>query len=100
MPGGEQGFEQGLFHVSRPDDHHGHAVDGGVKIIQADVASLQAVVLHQLIGDVLEVVVELQDMVAVPTDRSGNVERQFVIETEHGADLIRHVLGRMEVPSV
>ena len=74
VPRGAEGFKDGLVHVARADDDRGDAVEGPVEIIEADVGLLQGVVAHELVSDFLQVVVELEDVVAVPTDRARDVE--------------------------
>ena len=99
-PWGEEGFEDRLVHVARTDDDGRDAVQGSVEVVESDIGFLERGILHEFVGDFLEVVVEFKDMVGIPTDRTGDVEGKARGIKQKGRDLIRDDFGRMEVAGV
>ena len=81
-------------------DPRGDAVDGGVKIVRREEYAAQRVRADDLLHHFARLVVKEHHMVAVPAHGAGDVQRQTVIEQEHGADLVGDKLGRVIVTVV
>ena len=73
----EQGEQEGLEHGAGADDPGGDAVDAGVEEVEADVDAVEEVAADEFLGDGQQVVVEDDDVVAVPADAAADVEQDL-----------------------
>ena len=96
----EQRLEQRLDHVARADGPGRDPVDAGVEVVQSDVHAIEEVPAHQLQRHRLELVVQDDDVVAVPADAAADVQQQLRQEHQHRADLVGDGLGRVIVARI
>lgn len=76
------------------------AVDARVEVVEPDHHPIERVAADDLLGDLPQLVVEEDDVVAVPADGAGHVQRDLIEEEEHRGELIRDHLGGVEVAVV
>ena len=100
VPRSEQRREQGFLHIADTDDPGGYPVNAGVEEVQPDHHPIDGVAADNFRGDFLQIVVVGNHMVAVPTHGAGNVKGYLIGKQQHGGNLVRHVLGGMEMAVV
>ena len=89
-----------LQQVARPDGPRGDAVDARVKIIQSDVDALFKTIRHNLSRDGEQVVVQDDNMVAVPTNATADVQQNLRQILHHAGNFIRDAFGRVIMAGV
>ena len=80
--------EQSLLHAACTDDPCRNTVDGCIKEVETDVNTTLKAAPQNLLSDILELVVEDNNMVAVPSDRARNMEQDIIEEEECGGYLV------------
>ncbi len=82
-------------------DHPGRqAIDTRVKEVEPNVYPFQKVTTHNLLHNGLQFVRENDNMVAVPTHPTADVQQHLVHEGQHRRELVRDRFGGMEVPAI
>ena len=98
--GFEQGEEQGFLRGTDADDPCGHAIDAGVEVVEADAGASEEIAADQFFHDGPRLVVEDDDMIAVPTDAAADVQEQARDEEEDGRNFVGEGFRRMKVPGI
>ena len=96
----QQGGQHGLGGGAETDGPAGHAVDGGVEEVQTHGHVAVEVAHAHLVHDGHEAVVLNENMVGVPMQAAGDVEHEVADEGTVGRELVRDVLGGVEVTRV
>jgi hypothetical protein len=96
----EQPFQQRLQHVPRADHPRSHAIDARVEVVETDVGAAEKAPAHELLADRLQVVVEDDDVIAVPSHAAAHVQENLGQIHEDRAQFVRNRFGRMVVSRV
>ena len=91
----QHGIEHRLLPAPEPDCPRGNTVDAGIKIIQCHVHSVHCMIADNLLRHLLCLVIKQDDMVRVPSDRTGDVQGNFREEAQQRRDFIGNNLCGM-----
>ncbi|MNC53725.1 hypothetical protein D3C75_1031630 [compost metagenome] len=75
-------------------------IDAAVKEVQPDIRAAQQISANKLAGDFEQLVIHCDDMVAVPADRSADMQQQLLAEHQNGGQFIGNNFGRMEMSGI
>ena len=80
--------KQRLLHVASALTQCCDAVDRGVKEVETDMYSVLKVAAQNLERNVFQLVVEYNDMVAVPAHRAGYMQQNLIAEKQGRRDFV------------
>ena len=96
----KQGEKESLERGAGADDPGSDPVEAGVEIIQGEMRPVQGPAADDFLGDGEKVVVQDDDMVAVPAEAAAQMEDEAGGEQQDRRDLVGHGFRRMEMAEV
>ena len=84
----EECRKEGFLHGAGAYDPGGDAVDAGVEIVEADVDAVEILAADEFLGGGVEIVGERDDVIAVPTDATADVQEDAIKPLEDGGNFV------------
>ncbi len=96
----QQPAQECFLRVARPDRPRGDPVDRSIEKVETDMNALHGSRMDAFFEDGTGLVVEGDNMVAIPTDSSADMEKKMGDIQKHGTDFVGDGLGRMKMPRI